>query len=202
MERALSTAEERRPAVLAAAVRAFAVSGYRGTPVARVATEAGISPAYVFRLFPTKQGLFIAAVHACFDRILDALATRADALPSTAPAPEVLSSMADAYAALIADRTLLALQVHALAAADEPEIQRALRAEHARLVRYVADRSRAPLPAVQNFFARGQLCHLVTVLGIESVDEEWAGYLNEGIRHYPAEARDNDGNDRGGHDDR
>jgi hypothetical protein len=47
MRTKLSTADERRPLVIEAAIAAFARAGYRGTTVADVATEAGISSAYV-----------------------------------------------------------------------------------------------------------------------------------------------------------
>jgi len=184
MRKTLSTADQRRATVLDAGLGVFAVSGYRGTPVAEVASAAGISPAYVFRLFPSKRDLFLATLHTCFDRILDALRASVEDLPAAGP-DAILSAMAGSYAALITDRKLLMLQVHALAASDEPEIQEALRAEHARLVRYVTDRSGAPQPAVQEFFARGQLCHLVTALNIEATDETWTRYLVEGLTHSP-----------------
>ncbi|MEK8171566.1 hypothetical protein NKH77_25505 [Streptomyces sp. M19] len=165
-------------------------------------------PAYVFRLFPTKRDLFVAAQRVCFDRIIDAMRAAVEDLPAAAPssaapsaapsaasasAPSssdpasVLAAMAEAYAALIADHKLLMLQVHALAATDEPEIRRALRDEHARLVRYVAERSGADRPAVREFYARGQLCQLVAALGLGSADGdgEWAAYLTEGLVHYP-----------------
>ncbi|MGW8378914.1 TetR/AcrR family transcriptional regulator [Streptomyces sp. ODS28] len=184
MPRSLSTAEARRGAVLEAGLEVFSHSGYRGTPVAAVATAAGISPAYVFRLFPSKADLFTATVHECFDRILQALRDSVEELPAAGP-DEVLAAMADAYASLIADRKLLMLQVHALAASDEPTIRDALRHEQARLTAYVTDRSGAPQPQVQNFFARGQLCHLVVALGIDSVDEPWSANLTQGLVHPP-----------------
>ncbi|QWF79318.1 TetR/AcrR family transcriptional regulator [Amycolatopsis sp. CA-230715] len=183
MSKALSKAEQRRASVVTAAVEVFAKSGYRGTPVAEVAAAAGISPAYVFRLFPTKQDLFVAATSACFDRILDTLRAAVDQLPAASPG-RVLATMADAYAALITDRELIMLQVHALAASDEPAIREALRGDQARLVDYVTSRSRAAQPDIQAFFARGQLCHLAAALGIEDSAETWALQLTEGLLHY------------------
>ncbi|WP_406149631.1 TetR/AcrR family transcriptional regulator [Streptomyces sp. NBC_01012] len=184
MERSLSTAEDRRAAVLEAGLGVFARSGYRGTPVSAVAAAAGISPAYVFRLFPAKVDLFTATLHTCFARILKALRDSVEELPAAGP-EEVLAAMANAYAALIADRKLLMLQVHALAASDDTAIREALRGEQARLADYVADRSKAPQPQVQAFFARGQLCHMVVALDIESSREPWASYLTEGLVHTP-----------------
>jgi len=183
MARTLSTAEERTVAVIDAAVHAFASTGYHATPVSRVAAEAGISPAYVFRLFPTKQQLFLAALHECFDRILAALRHGLDDVAEDAAPTERLRAMALRYAGLIGDRDLLMLQVNALAAGDDETIRTALRAEHARLVEFVTERSGAGQADVQEFFARGQLCHLVTVLDLAEDPSPWAQQLSTGIRH-------------------
>jgi AcrR family transcriptional regulator len=184
--RTLGTAEERAVSVVDAAVRVFAVGGYRATPVNDVAAAAGISPAYVFRLFPTKRELFVAAVHECFDRIIATVARAADDSGATDP-DAVLGAMAGGYARLIADRSLIMMQVHALAASDDEEIRAAFTAEQARAVAFVAERSGAAQPAIQLFFARGQLCHLVTALGIEDDPSEWAHLLGDGLVHAPRE---------------
>src|ERR671916_1570760 len=67
--RTLSTAEERREEVLEAAERVFAARGLHGTPTMEIAKAAGISQAYLFRLFPTKAELFTALVERCNARI-------------------------------------------------------------------------------------------------------------------------------------
>src|SRR5690625_4084515 len=50
-ERTLSTAEARREKVIDSAIVTFARGGYHSTTIARVADNAGISPAYVSKLF-------------------------------------------------------------------------------------------------------------------------------------------------------
>ncbi|WP_216897601.1 TetR/AcrR family transcriptional regulator [Nocardia alni] len=182
MNRTLSRADERRATVTNAAIEVFAVSGYRGTPVAEVAAVAGISPAYVFRLFPTKQDLFIAALHACFDEILAGLLADMENLPAISPR-RALAALADAYADLITDRKLIMLQVHALAASDDPEIRDAMRAQQARLVEFVTDHTQAAQAEIQTFVARGQLCHLVAALDLDNSTEPWATRLTEGLVH-------------------
>lgn len=90
----------------------------------------------------------------------------------------------------IGDRDLLLLQVHALAACDEPRIEQELQHGYQRLVEFVARRSEAQPPAVQHFFARGQLCHLVTALGLAGgpdggpAEDASARTLADGIRHF------------------
>src|SRR5581483_3472605 len=67
--RTLSTAEERREDVLRVAMKLVGERGLYGTPTLEVAKAAGISQAYLFRLFPTKTELFLAVLDRCFKRI-------------------------------------------------------------------------------------------------------------------------------------
>ena len=62
MTRTRSTAQERRAELLAAALSEFAIGGLHGTSTEAIAKRAGISHAYLFRLFGTKKQLFIAIV--------------------------------------------------------------------------------------------------------------------------------------------
>jgi AcrR family transcriptional regulator len=178
----LSTADTRRPLVAAAALREFARGGYHGTTVANVAREAKISPAYVFKLYPRKEALFVAALEVCFDQILEALAEGADASPSSAP-NDVLDAMGGAYAALIRDRTLLMLQVHAQSVADIPEVGGALRSGLAQVTEFAKERSAGSDEDVQRFMAYGQLCHLIVTARIDEIPASWAQTLSRGIRH-------------------
>lgn len=178
----LSTAEARRPVVVAAAVATFAHGGLRGTTVADVARAAGISSAYVFKLFPSKEVLFVAALESCFDAVVDALAAGADHAPDQSP-EAVLFAMGGAYADLIRDRTLLLMQVHAQSVGDVPAIGAAIRAGLARVTDFAKQRSGAPDDAVQRFVAFGQLCHLIVTAHVDEVPEPWADILTHGIRH-------------------
>ncbi|KAB1941562.1 TetR/AcrR family transcriptional regulator [Micromonospora sp. ALFpr18c] len=177
-----STAEARRVTVLNAAVSAFARTGFHATPVTAVAAAAGISEAYVFRLFSGKLGLFVAAAEACFARIAEAIEVGADRVGGTSP-EEVLDAMGGAYAELIADRDLLLFQVQAQAVTDIPEIAEVVRAGYRRVATLVQGRAGASDAQVQQFFAYGQLCHLIVTAGLEQVPEPWARALTAGIRH-------------------
>ncbi|GAA3862067.1 TetR/AcrR family transcriptional regulator [Leifsonia kafniensis] len=178
----LSTAEARMPIVTASAVREFARGGLHGTTIADVAREAGISPAYVFKLFPGKERLFVAALDDCFEQIVEALGVGADSATDQSP-DTVLYAMGGTYAELIRDRTLLMLQVHAQSAADVAEIGEALRAGIARVTTFAKTRSGGTDEAVQRFIAYGQLCHLIVTARIDEIPDEWALLLSHGIRH-------------------
>lgn len=178
----LSTSDVRREAVVDAAIVEFARTGYHGTPISAVAARAAISQAYVFKLFPGKVALFVAALDRCYELVERALA-KGLARAAGADPEKVLYEMGGAYAELIADKSLLMLQVHAQSAADIPEIAEAMRAGLGRVTEYARSRSGAEDDQVQRFMAYGQLCHLVTTLGLDSRSDAWAVTLSAGIRH-------------------
>lgn len=172
----------RRATIIDGAIRAFARTGYHATPVADVARQAGFSQAYVFRLFDDKLTLFVAALDRCFERVGEAMAVGADRALTREPG-EILEAMGDAYAALIADRDLIMLQVHAQSASDIPEVREAMRRGLAGVVALARDRSGADDAAIQRFIALGQLCHLIVTTGLEDVDTDWALVISAGITH-------------------
>ncbi|MGY0235911.1 TetR/AcrR family transcriptional regulator [Longispora urticae] len=181
--RKLSTADERRAEVLAAAVQAFAARGYYGTTTAEVAKVAGISQAYVYRLFPDKESLFVAVVDHCSRLIRERLAEGAAGATGSTPGA-VLGAMGNAYAQLIVDRDVLMVLMHATCAASEPPIRVAVRDMYARLVEYARAASGGSETEVQGFFATGFLCNMTMAMGAEEVDAPWARTLLAGIRHY------------------
>src|SRR4051795_246991 len=97
-KRTLSTAEARREAVLEAGMSVFAERGFLGTPTTEVAKAAGISQAYLFRLFPTKSDLVLAVVNRSNDRIADAFAkAAAQARGRGESGEDVMMAMGEAY---------------------------------------------------------------------------------------------------------
>ena len=178
----LSTSDIRRGTVVSSAVAMFAQSGYLGTSVAAVAEHAGISTAYVFKLFPSKELLFVTALEHCFELVQAALERGAAASGDQTP-EGILSAMGETYAELIGDRSLLMLQVHAQSSASVPEIGAALRQGLRTITLFVKSRSEAPDADVQRFMAYGQLCHLIVVTGLDADTSTWSRLITAGIRH-------------------
>ncbi len=163
------TAEERREAVLAAAVTEFAAGGLAGTSTEDVARRAGISQPYLFRLFPTKKALFLALVERCFRQIADAF----EAAAGDQVGEDALDAMADAYHRLLDDRTLLLLQLHAYAACDDPDIRTATREAYKELWLLVERLTGLPYERVVAFFAMGMLMNVAAAMDLPAVDERW-----------------------------
>ncbi|MFF3868967.1 TetR/AcrR family transcriptional regulator [Micromonospora sp. NPDC001898] len=178
--RTLSTAEERREDVLSTAIGAFAARGYFGTTTVEVAKRAGISQAYLYRLFPDKESLFAAVTERCFEQFRESLSEGAAGAPGSSP-EAVLSAMAGAYTLLIRDQDLLLVQLHAqCAAVSVPEIRRAVQRGYARLVEYTRSVSGGSEAQVREFFAKGAMCSVVVTMGAEQVDAPWARTLVDG----------------------
>lgn len=177
-----STAEAQRARITTAAVHVFAEKGYFATPIAEVAAEAGVSPAYVFRLFDGKLGVFVTAAAATYSRVAEALAVAGRACSSSDP-DRRLDAMTEAYIALIEDRDLLMMQAQAQSASSIPEIRDAVRSGLAEVVEAVRDVSGAEPAAVQRFLAYGQLCHLIVQTDLTGVRSSWAESVTAGIRH-------------------
>jgi AcrR family transcriptional regulator len=173
--RTLSTAEERREEILRAAERVFAARGLHGTPTLEIAKAAGISQAYLFRLFPTKAQLFLALVERCNERIRQ---TFVDAAAAARAAGEpVMAAMGLAYVGLLGDRDLLLNQLNAHAACDDPAIRDQMRRGFAQLVALVERETGAGAEEVRTFFAHGMLLNVLAAMRAEDVDEHWAHVL-------------------------
>ena len=166
------SAGERRVEIVEIAISHFAQHGYNGTSTDQVAREAGISQPYLFRLFGTKRGLFLACHEVMHGRIAE---TFAEAARDVAP-EERMPAMGRAYTDLLADRTTLLFQMQSYAACADPEIQARVRERYADLVRQVADATGAEPAELWGFFANGMLLNVIAALNLEVLapSEEWA----------------------------
>lgn len=160
-----STAEERRRDVVQAACVEFATRGLDGTSTEAVARRAGISQPYLFRLFPTKRALFIAAVEDTFDRVTARFRADADGLAGDA----ARHAMGQAYDDLLhSDPTVLRVQLHAYAvSSDDAEVRTATMRAYLRLWDAVIAMSGMTDEQCRAFFAHGMLCNVVAAFRLD-----------------------------------
>ncbi|MEZ5102694.1 MAG: TetR/AcrR family transcriptional regulator [Thermoleophilia bacterium] len=173
------TADDRREAIVQAAIEEFAASGFAGATTAAIARRAGISQPYVFRFFPTKKDLALAALELATDRLL---ADWERAVPRDGEG--VLGTLGRTYVETIPTRrTELMLRLRAHAESGDPDIAAALRAKFVRVYRYVTaalvreGHAQADAEAeAARFYARGLLIDAALTIGLESALEpsEWA----------------------------
>ncbi|MGI8492731.1 MAG: TetR/AcrR family transcriptional regulator [Acidimicrobiales bacterium] len=164
------SAEERRRQVLAAAIDEFAKGGLHGTSTEDIARAAGISQPYLFRLFPTKKSLFLAAVEKTFDRAREVLLGAA----GDRSGPEALAAMGAQYRVFLENRTLLLTQMHAFAACDDADIRLLTQTCFGRLWRELGEVAGVSDEDVATFVARGMLLNVAASMNLgEVADMGW-----------------------------
>jgi AcrR family transcriptional regulator len=105
-------ARDRRESILAAAQGLFAEVGLHGAPVDDIARAAGISPAILYRHFPSKEALY--------DAVLDRISCRRESyiqaiVDSSSEFPDVLRLMTAAYVESVAtEPDYLRMEMHSL----------------------------------------------------------------------------------------
>lgn len=168
------TADERRDAIIVAATEEFATGGLVGASTEAIARRVGVSQPYVFQLFGTKKDLFLAVCHSVFARVtmtFEDAARRWE--PGTDACDSRLMAMGLAYKRLLADRTLLLVQLQSYAACSDPDVRSVVRQEWGRLYRRVADVSGAPKDEIHQFFAEGMLLNLGAAVGLPGEAPDW-----------------------------
>jgi AcrR family transcriptional regulator len=170
------SAAERREALVAAGVDEFAAKGLAGASVDVIARRAGVSQPYVFQLFGTKKDLFIAVIRHGFERTrlaFEVAADRYDRGETTSNCGNALEAMGLAYMQLLADRTLLLVQLQAYAACSDADVRDAVRDSFDGLHRYVARRTRASTEDLHHFFAEGMLLNVGAAVRLEGEPMTW-----------------------------
>lgn len=179
------SAGERREMAIKAAMAEFARGGYEGTSTAAIAERVGVSQPYMFRLFPTKRALFLAAADRCFADLEELLRDAAGGRRGK----DATAAMADAYRRLLKeDPHLLRFQLQLYAAAvEDEEIGRIGHARWARLWRLVADVSGTEPEVVTRFMSIGMLINVLTAFKVPYVPGEQL--LPESLRDWAESLR-------------
>ncbi|MFF7450531.1 MULTISPECIES: TetR family transcriptional regulator [unclassified Streptomyces] len=172
------SAEERRESVIRAAMSEFARGGYHGTSTEAIAKRVGVSQPYLFRLFPGKKAIFLAASTRCMEDTVRTFAEASEGLSGE----EALHAMANAYTKVIAEhpeRLLMQMQTYvAVGAAEEEgdhEFGEAVRDGWMRLW----DTVHLPLGGDANettvFLAFGMLINCLVAMGFPPEHRVWEG---------------------------
>ena len=173
--RVLRRSEDRRPELVDAALVEFARRGLYGTPTTAIAARAGISQAYLFRLYPTKEDLFIACIAQAYGRVRDEFARAGE--PHRGDPEAAMDAMAEAYDRMLADGTMLVNQLHSYAACREPAVREAVQENFGAIVDTVREVSGASDEAVQAFIAHGMLMNVIGAIGVADSEAPWARAL-------------------------
>lgn len=164
------TADERRRAIVETAIVEFAQAGLAGASTETIARRAGISHAYVFRLFGTKHALFLAAIERGYDRLLGAFQAAAESHPGGAV--PIQATLGRAYRELVADRTVLMFQLHAQAVAvGDPEVRATVRRRFHEVFAWVQREAGLTADEARVFMAVGALINVASAIDLPELDD-------------------------------
>ncbi|ROO90112.1 TetR family transcriptional regulator [Actinocorallia herbida] len=173
------SAEDRRESVIAAALTEFARGGYEGTSTESIAQRVGVSQPYLFRLFPNKRAMFLAAALRCAERTRDTFVAAAEGIDPEAGTEGVKEALGDAYLDLIADGELVMMQMqmqvasHQAARAGDAEFGETIRAGWTDLVDTVRVLLSGDDTATGDFMAQGMLINVLVALGYPQDHRIW-----------------------------
>lgn len=165
--------ELRRESILAAATAVFGERGYVGATTDQIATAAGISQAYVVRVFGSKERLFVEAGRRAAERVKADFREAIAAFPPDVTLSDKMRVLGVAYSNLIADRgTLLTLMHFASQGADET-LGPLARDTYMEIYRIARDEAGMGPEAARDFLARGMLINTVMALRLphEAADD-------------------------------
>jgi AcrR family transcriptional regulator len=170
------TAEVRREAVLEAAAAEFSRKGLHGASTDAIAKAAGISQPYLFRLFGTKKGLYLATTQLKMEEVYQAF----EQASRGKTGEEALHAMGDTYRQLIEDRERLQLMLQCFAAAEDPEIREELRRVWRDMVELVERVGGGTPDEISGFFARGMLLNVLNAMRLFEEPTPWGDRLIAG----------------------
>ncbi|WP_149823701.1 TetR/AcrR family transcriptional regulator [Streptomyces tailanensis] len=166
------SAQERRESVVRAAIAEFALKGYYGTSTEAIAKRVSVTQPYLFRLFPGKKAIFVAALVGSMEDTRLAFERATDGMEGS---KQARGAMAGAYARLISARPetlLMQMQGYAVVAAAEAEgddqTGELVRADWMRLWETVHLSLGANAHETTRFFACGMLGNTLTAIGLPS----------------------------------
>ncbi len=175
------SAEDRREQVIKEAITVFARSGYEGATTAAIAERVGVSQPYLFRLFPTKKDLFLAASER---NMKDTLNLMRDAAGGKTGG-DALEAMGDAYQEkLLSNRDWLLMQLQTFAACYDEDIQQQTRNIMQDIWGEVEMLSGMPIEDRVIFFAKGMFCNVIAAFGrIDGTDPQWTPIIDALASH-------------------
>lgn len=164
---------DRREQILEAASVVFAERGYAGGTTDAVAKQAGISQAYVVRMFGSKEQLFVEVAKRAADRVAEGFQDAIAKFDGNETADDKQSILGEVYSELVADRGILLVLMHLFNLGHDQvfgPISRQCFLDIYRIAR--DDAGLGPMVATE-FVARGMLMNAILAMRLPDVlDDE------------------------------
>lgn len=183
------SSEDRREQILAAASIVFGERGYAGGTTDAVAREAGISQAYVVRMFGSKENLFRETARRASKRVQDAFREEIARFAPDEPMESKRYRLGVAYANIVADRGQLLTLLHLFSLGHDETF--APLARECFLGVYAIARGEAGMPPAEatEFFSQGML---MTVLLAMRMPDATGDQVADELMTYAFGAKHND----------
>ncbi|WP_297082166.1 TetR/AcrR family transcriptional regulator [uncultured Demequina sp.] len=151
------SADERREQILAAASAVFGERGYAGGTTDAIAKQAGVSQAYVVRIFGSKENLFREAAERAATRVIEAFRATIAGFRGDEPLEDKRLALSVSYIGLMSDRGLLLTLLHLFSLGHDATLGPIARDCFLRVFRVVRDEAEFTGPEATEFFSRGML---------------------------------------------
>ncbi|MFW2512770.1 TetR/AcrR family transcriptional regulator [Demequina sp. SO4-13] len=151
------SAGDRREQILAAASRVFGERGYAGGTTDAIAREAGVSQAYVVRMFGGKENLFKEAAERASRLVLEVFRDTIAGFTGDETAHDKRMALAVAYTNLVSDRGTLLTLLHLFSLGHDATFGPLGRACFLNVYRATRDEAGLTSQEASDFFAQGML---------------------------------------------
>ncbi|WP_062383147.1 TetR/AcrR family transcriptional regulator [Demequina iriomotensis] len=166
------TSDDRREQILAAATVVFGDKGYAGGTTDAIAREAGISQAYVVRMFGSKENLFLEVSRRATRRLRVAFRDIIAGFTGSETHVERQSLLGAAYGELVADRGILLSLLHLFGLGQDPVFGPEGRECFLDVYRIVRDEAGFSAEEATEFFARGMLNTILLALRMPDIRDD------------------------------
>jgi len=163
-------AAERREQLLTAAIAEFGRNGLHGGSTVQIAKTVGMSHPNLFRLFPTKRALFIAAI----DRVVEQTAFRMVQKGRENPG-DPIRAMRDAWGEAMADHGFMAMILQGYAACQDDDVRTAMHRVTREIFTQIESVPGMTADSARNFYARGLFFMIAAAMRLpeQQGEDEW-----------------------------
>jgi TetR/AcrR family transcriptional regulator len=166
------SSEDRREQILEAASVVFAERGYAGGTTDAVAKRAGISQAYVVRMFGSKEQLFVEVATRASERVAAGFRASIAGFDGTETDLDKQSILGQVYSDLVADRGILLVLMHLFTLGHDPTFGPISRTCFLNIYRIARDEAGLGPAVATEFVARGMLMNTILAMRIPDVLED------------------------------
>ncbi|MDN4475215.1 helix-turn-helix domain-containing protein [Demequina sp. SYSU T00192] len=166
------SSDDRREQILAAATIVFGDRGYAGGTTDAIAKQAGISQAYVVRMFGSKENLFLEVSRRATGRLRVAFRDIIAGFTGEETNLERQVALGRAYGQLVADRGILLTLLHLFGLGQDPVFGPEARGCFLDVYRIVRDEAGFSAEEATEFFARGMLNTILLALRMPDLKDD------------------------------